>query len=192
MKELIELFTKEDREGANLERIEKLLVDFNPYLTVFDTFKNDTNEYLRIPIYEGNFSVYVMKWPLNGVSTIHEHKNISGIIKILRGKIKEKTFAFDETEKKLYLKEKTDYSVGKILMEEENAIHQVINISEKEEALTLHVYFPSVLNLEGSRLFNVQERKIGVLNSAAISFGWSQPSLGFSEIIKNSFEYVEA
>lgn len=191
MLHLKELFKKVDNESVNLENVEQLLSDFSLDVTMFDEYKNETDEYLRIPIYEGNFSVYVMKWPKNGKSTIHEHKNISGIIKILRGQIQESSFVFDEVEKKLILKEKIAYSEGKILLEDENAIHQVVNISKNEEALTLHIYFPSVLNLDGSRLFNVKEKKIGVLNSSAISFNWSQPAYGFSEIIKNSFDYVE-
>ena len=188
---MIELFRKADIEGANLEKIENLLLDLNPDLTEFDKLDNLTNEYLRIPIYEGKFSVYIMKWPLNGESTIHEHKNISGVIKVLRGQIQESSFLFNEAKNVLHLKEKMNYSIGEIILEEVNAIHQVVNISQNIEALTLHVYFPSVLNLEGSRLFNLQERKIGILNSAAISFSWNQPAKGFSEITNKLFEYVE-
>ena len=112
MLHLKELFKKVDNESVNLENVEQLLSDFSLDVTMFDEYKNETDEYLRIPIYEGNFSVYVMKWPKNGKSTIHEHKNISGIIKILRGQIQESSFVFDEVEKKLILKEKIAYSEG--------------------------------------------------------------------------------
>jgi cysteine dioxygenase len=191
MQFLQELFQRIDNHGINLEKMKKLISDFSIDVTLFDEFKNETNEYLRIPIYEGNFSVYVMKWPKNGKSTIHEHRNISGVIKVLRGDIQENSYVFDEVGNKLILKEKINYPTGNIVIEEVNAIHQVINISEHVEALTLHVYFPSARNLEGSRLFNIQDKKIGILNETAISFNWSQPGYGFSEIIKKSFAYVE-
>ncbi|MBE7443142.1 MAG: cysteine dioxygenase family protein [Flavobacteriales bacterium] len=186
-----ELFQKVDNGSVNLETVEQLLSDFNLDVAMFDEYKNETDEYLRIPIYEGNYSVYVMKWPMNGKSTIHEHRNISGVIKVLRGKIQENSFLYDGVLNKLVLKEKLNYSTGSIIIEEVNAIHQVINVSEHEDALTLHVYFPSARNLEGSRLFNVQDKKIGVLNEKASSFNWSQPAFGFSEIIIKSFDYVE-
>lgn len=191
MRFLQELFQKTDNQGVSIDEIKKMMCDFSIDTTPFDEFKNESDEYLRIPIYEGNFSVYVMKWPKNGKSTIHEHRNISGIIKVLRGDIQENSYVFDEVGNKLILKEKINYPSGEIVIEEVNAIHQVINISEQVEALTLHVYFPSARNLEGSRLFNIKDRKIGILNETANSFNWSQPGYGFSEIINKSFAYVE-
>lgn len=183
LKELIQL----DKDSINNSTIIKCLdqVDLQgalPYLNINDT---PSDEYKRQLIIQDYVSAYLMCWPPGVVSSIHEHKNFWGVIKLLKGKLIEREYHFDHHQ--LDQKKEQVFYPNDVLFEETSAIHEVCNPSKDEIAVTLHVYYPAHKNLSGCRLFDIQSGSIAVLSEQSTSFSWNQPKEAFQSIKANQF-----
>jgi hypothetical protein len=150
---------------------------------------NDNNSYSRFKLLNKPFDVYLMVWPGSVASAVHEHNNFWGYVHILEGEAEESVFSFDE--KELILLNHQNFSKGELLFEENNAIHLVRNSSNKNRLVTLNVYYPPSHDMNGCRIFDIENKRIGVLNSKASSMSWNNSPDCFNKVIENAFEYTE-
>jgi predicted metal-dependent enzyme (double-stranded beta helix superfamily) len=150
---------------------------------------NNNNTYLRIKLLNSPFDIYLMVWPENVASAVHEHNNFWGYVLILEGNAEELVYSFDE--KELVLLKRQDFGEGNLLPEENNAVHQIRNNSNKNRLVTLNIYYPPSHNMNGSKIFDIENKRIGILNSKASSMSWNNPPDCFNKTIENAFEYRE-
>lgn len=177
-----------DQQDISMNRLLKLVKEYDIDISNLNkNVKPTTRGYLRIPILHDFVQVYVMIWPSGESSSIHEHKNFSGVIKVIEGIIEEHQYQFRSASRELLLLNKKNYKKEDVLTEEENAIHQVINKSSTQRAVTLHIYFPPSSNIAGSRLFDLRKKRIATLSDEAFSFSWNQPPEAFSQIDTANF-----
>lgn len=182
---------KED--GINVTQVLNILEEVTMQDVSLNDFFNDVHElkdYSKRIVATGIFSVNIVYWPPLKGSDIHHHLNFWGVIKVLKGRIMEDEFKYDEGEKTLFRINHQNYGAGDYLFEKTNAIHKLSNNSE-EEAITLHVYYPPAPDLAGCRVFDIPERRLGVLNSSADSFSWKNPGSAFFLIQSQAFHYQD-
>ncbi len=106
-------------------------------------------------------------------SAIHEHLNFKGVVKLLHGEITERSFK--EENGQLSFVNKAKLKAGKKVIEKKSSIHDLKNNSKSDSAVTLHVYYPKTLSLEGTRIFDFDKKKVGVLKSTAKATSWDLP-----------------
>lgn len=175
-----------NQQDIRINKLLQLVQQHDIDITSFKRYEKPTSRgYLRIPILHDFVQIYLMIWPAGESSSIHEHKNFSGVIKVIEGAIEEHHYQFKEESRELHLINIQNYKKGDALIEEENAIHRVVNMSSIKGAVTLHLYFPPNSNIAGSRLFDIDERRIATLSDSAVSFSWNQPPEAFKNIDKD-------
>jgi hypothetical protein len=145
--------------------------------------------YNRIHLLNSPAEVILMYWPAKAESAIHQHNEFWGYVKNLEGSLTERTFEFDDTV--LKYTGTTNYMVGSVLFEKENAVHQIINSSKVNALVTLNIYYPPHRNLEGTKIFDTKNKTIAVLNNHATSVSWENPAENFKDVIQNAFDYEE-
>lgn len=169
------------------EEIKKHIESSNIGSIHFEDFissKKLENRYDRILLFENTISCFLMVWPAQSASAIHEHKNFWGFISLLSGSLIEKSFSYEN--QKLTLLEEQALEKRVLVEETENAIHQILNPHD-EIAVTLNMYYPAQKNLDGTLLFDIEKKRMGVLNSFSQSCSWNEPGYCFSSITENAF-----
>lgn len=141
---------------------------------------SDKSIYQRIELNNNFCSVYAMVWFPGVGSAIHEHKNFKGVVKVIHGKLTERNF--NEVNGQLTFVNKAVLNAGEKVIEKKDSIHDLRNNSITESAVTLHVYYPRTLNLEGTRIFNFEDKKIGILKSTAKATSWNLAAEHFERI----------
>lgn len=176
-----------DRHDINYGTIEAILKTDDIDLSLYNTSVcSDTKEYKRIPILCDYVQIYAMVWPIGGKSSVHQHQNFGGLLKVITGELEEQEFIFNENENRLFLQKRIAYKKNSIIKEEPNATHQIFNITQ-ENVISLHVYFPSVADFSGCRIFNLEEKKSAILSDKATNFSWNQPEEAFQKIENFNF-----
>ncbi len=155
------------------------LKQLNPEL-FFDVALEPT-PYERCHIFHEPLGLYIMKWHPGQSSAIHEHYNFSGAVMVLKGAVEEVNFEWTDNEKLKFL-QRTTFEQGDIALEEDRAIHMIRNVSDTDAAYTLHLYFSTDNSLENTRIFDLETRKIGILNHKALRCSWSEKLEHFKEI----------
>lgn len=84
------------------------------------------------------YEIVLITWPPSSKSPAHDHGNSHGWTKVLKGIVCEKSFDKDT---KSFIAERLNF-VGEEFSEEPDIIHIVSNLSDAEEAQTLHYYAP--------------------------------------------------
>ncbi|MGX1023258.1 cysteine dioxygenase family protein [Flavobacterium sp. CS20] len=186
IKKLVHLNEKDVNKSSLVKILESEDIDVSRY-------KIDANQttrgYHRIPILNDFVVAYLMIWPASVSSSIHQHKNIKGVIKVLDGKIEEHEYKFDDNQKLLERKSVKTYRENDIIYENKDAIHQVFNTSKTQTVCTMHIYYPPSQNLNGSVLFDPNKGIIATLSDLAFSYSWNQPKEAFSKIDSTGFIY---
>lgn len=184
LKNLIQLEEQEINDLSITECLNKIhFENIRPFINFLEN--SPSREYTRQLILQDFVSAYLMVWPPGGKSSIHEHKNFWGVIKLLKGNLMEREY--DYSNHKLQLTGQKSFQPNDILLEETSAIHEIKNLSLEETAITLHVYYPANKNLSGCRLFDVTTGNIAILSQRSTSFSWNQPSQAFEKIENNQF-----
>lgn len=130
---------------SNLVELKELLLqsDVTPAdLSEFCKF-ND-NHYARNKIAGSDwFDFYLMCWKPGQRSAIHDHTDSSCAFKILEGAATEIVCSLVNPELK-YVKKvsESNYGVGSCCVAQDREIHQICNLSESANLITLHVYSP--------------------------------------------------
>ena len=157
--------------------------DFQDYNEIFKINELNIPEktYRRLPVFNNeNCVAILMLWGINNKTAVHDHKNYEGKIKVLKGELTE-----------VYYKETKDFIEfegagvaieGLVFEEEKGGIHSIVN-NKNALSVSLHIYKTSELNLDGVRIFDVENKKWAVLTDKAPSCSWNLPEEAFEKIV---------
>ena len=183
-KTLSSTFESLKNNSANFNTVveELFSYQFDEYNQVFNIDSIDIPEktYKRLPVFNNeNCVAILMLWGVGNKTAVHDHKNYNGMIKVLKGNLTE-----------IYYNEKDDFielggegvaPEGAIFEEEFGGIHSIVN-NETTYSVSLHIYKTPQLNLNGVRIFDVENKKWAVLNEKAASCSWNLPEEAFENI----------
>lgn len=156
--------------------------DYQDYNEIFkiDQINVPEKTYRRLPVFNNeNCVAILMLWGVNNKTAVHDHKNYEGKIKVLKGELTE-----------VYYKETKDFIEfegagvaieGLVFEEEKGGIHSIVN-NKNALSVSLHIYKTSELNLDGVRIFDVENKKWAVLTDKAPSCTWNLPEEAFEKI----------
>ena len=156
--------------------------DYQDYNEIFkiDQINLPEKTYRRLPVFNSeNCVAILMLWGVNNKTAVHDHKNYEGKIKVLKGELTE-----------VYYKETKDFIEfegagvaieGLVFEEEKGGIHSIVN-NKNALSVSLHIYKTSELNLDGVRIFDVENKKWAVLTDKAPSCTWNLPEEAFEKI----------
>ena len=156
--------------------------DYQDYNEIFkiDQIEVPEKTYRRLPVFNNeNCVAILMLWGVNNKTAVHDHKNYEGKIKVLKGELTE-----------VYYKETKDFIEfegagvaieGLVFEEEKGGIHSIVN-NKNALSVSLHIYKTSELNLDGVRIFDVENKKWAVLTNKAPSCTWNLPEEAFEKI----------
>lgn len=156
--------------------------DYQDYNEIFkiDQINVPEKTYKRLPVFNNeNCVAILMLWGVNNKTAVHDHKNYEGKIKVLKGELTE-----------VYYKETKDFIEfegagvaieGLVFEEEKGGIHSIVN-NKNALSVSLHIYKTSELNLDGVRIFDVENKKWAVLTDKAPSCAWNLPEEAFEKI----------
>lgn len=156
--------------------------DYQDYNEIFkiDQINVPEKTYRRLPVFNNeNCVAILMLWGVNNKTAVHDHKNYEGKIKVLKGELTE-----------VYYKETKDFIEfegagvaieGLVFEEEMGGIHSIVN-NKNALSVSLHIYKTSELNLDGVRIFDVENKKWAVLTDKAPSCTWNLPEEAFEKI----------
>ena len=156
--------------------------DYQDYNEIFkiDQINVPEKTYKRFPVFNNeNCVAILMLWGVNNKTAVHDHKNYEGKIKVLKGELTE-----------VYYKETKDFIEfegagvaieGLVFEEEKGGIHSIVN-NKNALSVSLHIYKTSELNLDGVRIFDVENKKWAVLTDKAPSCTWNLPEEAFEKI----------
>ena len=156
--------------------------DYQDYNEIFkiDQIEVPEKTYKRLPVFNNeNCVAILMLWGVNNKTAVHDHKNYEGKIKVLKGELTE-----------VYYKETKDFIEfegagvaieGLVFEEEKGGIHSIVN-NKNALSVSLHIYKTSELNLDGVRIFDVENKKWAVLTDKASSCTWNLPEEAFEKI----------
>ena len=157
--------------------------DYQDYNEIFkiDQIEVPEKTYKRLPVFNNeNCVAILMLWGVNNKTAVHDHKNYEGKIKVLKGELTE-----------VYYKETKDFIEfegagvaieGLVFEEEKGGIHSIVN-NKNALSVSLHIYKTSELNLDGVRIFDVENKKWAVLTDKATSCSWNLPEEAFEKIV---------
>ena len=155
--------------------------DYQDYNEIFkiDQINVPEKTYRRLPVFNNeNCVAILMLWGVNNKTAVHDHKNYEGKIKVLKGELTE-----------VYYKETKDFiefegagvAIEGLVFEEKGGIHSIVN-NKNALSVSLHIYKTSELNLDGVRIFDVENKKWAVLTDKAPSCTWNLPEEAFEKI----------
>lgn len=157
--------------------------DYEDYDAAFNISKMDVpgKSYVRVPIYANNCCAIMMLWGVNNKAAIHDHLNYDGLIKVLKGNLTEISYSEDGN----FIKYEGEgvASEGAVFPEDLGGIHSIVN-NFPGVSVSLHVYHTPQTSLNGVRLFDMENKKIGYLNEKATSCSWNLPEECFEKIIQ--------
>lgn len=155
---------------------------FDEYNQVFKIDSLDIPEkaYKRFPVFNNeNCVAILMLWGVGNKTAVHDHKNYNGMIKVLKGNLTEIYYA--EKDNFIELEGEGVAPEGAIFEEEFGGIHSIVN-NEPTYSVSLHIYQTAQLNLNGVRIFDLENKKWAVLNEKAASCSWNLPEEAFENI----------
>jgi len=92
-------------------------------------------------LHEGDeFEVKLITWPTGSTSCAHDHGESHGVVRVIKGRLKQKIF---DKETKEFLEEQI-LEEGDSFFETPQMIHIMGNASKEGEAKTLHMYTPKL------------------------------------------------
>lgn len=144
-----------------------------------------TDDYARHILTLSPLEAVLLYWPPGVRSAIHHHEGFYGYVVVLEGMLQDRTFTFRNG----LLQEHNVLQAfkGGIIDEPDGVIHELGNIDPNKPAVTLHLYYPALETLEGLRIFDLEQRRIGTLNDTAPTASWQNPPSAFSKIEEDAF-----
>lgn len=184
VKNLTHVIEKLQSRNAGFNEVVEELFPFNfqDYNEIFKIDSNDIPEktYKRLPVFNNqNCVAILMLWGVGNKTAIHDHKNYNGMIKVLKGNLTE--IYYNEKDNFIELGGEGIAPEGAIFEEEFGGIHSIVN-NETTYSVSLHIYQTPQLNLNGVRIFDVENKKWAVLNEKAASCSWNLPEEAFENI----------
>ncbi len=143
------------------------------------------NDYARHILTLDPLEAVLIYWPPGVRSAIHHHEGFYGYVVVLEGMLQDRTFTFRD--KVLKEDRVLQAFAGGIIDEPDGVIHELGNIDPEQPAVTLHLYYPALETLEGLRIFDLDNRRIGTLNETAPTASWQNPVDCFTAIEEEAF-----
>jgi predicted metal-dependent enzyme (double-stranded beta helix superfamily) len=137
-------------------------------------------DYLRIPVYKGEYMVILMIWNTGAQTAIHDHAGTNGIVKVLAGRIVEEIYEFNPP--KLNLLSTIEHLPGDVLDIPADSIHSIRN-TDNRPSVTLNIYNTSSESMEGTMLFDPETEKLGILSDKAQKASWHEGPEAFESIV---------
>ena len=156
--------------------------DYQDYNEIFkiDQINVPEKTYRRLPVFNNeNCVAILMLWGVNNKTAVHDHKNYEGKIKVLKGELTE--VYYKETKDLIEFEGAGVAIEGLVFEEEKGGIHSIVN-NKNALSVSLHIYKTSELNLDGVRIFDVENKKWAVLTDKAPSCTWNLPEEAFEKI----------
>jgi ubiquinone/menaquinone biosynthesis C-methylase UbiE len=185
-KQALSLLEKEDREIVNW--IKENILSSKNFSHIFHG-NEKKNDYQRFEILKKPIEITWMYWPPNSSSAIHEHDDFHGFIYVKEGCLDNIEYHYDTTTKRLYEKGFMKGWKEGYFRETPYAIHQIANRTNRP-AISLHIYMPPIHSFAGTKIFDPDQRRIGILNEKASKASWKEPLSSFDQIIENAFHYI--
>jgi len=147
--------------------------------------KSDASDYYRKIYTLEPLEIAVLYWPPLAESAVHFHSGFYGYVLVLEGEGENIEYRLSEgimCEKRRILCTK-----GGIMNEPDGTIHKIRNASNSKPLITLHLYVPALANLDGLALYDLENKKIGILNEKALNASFNEPKEHFHSIEENAF-----
>lgn len=161
--------------------------DTLPYKDYLPTIDR-TDDYSRNILTLEPLEAVLIYWPPEVRSAIHHHQGFYGYVVVLEGMLQDRTFT--EKGDTLHEGRLMQAFAGGIIDEPDGVIHELGNVSPRQPAVTLHLYYPALETMAGMRIFDLAQQRVGVLNATAANASWANPDSAFASIQSNAFTYV--
>ncbi len=148
----------------------------------------DLKQYNKIMIKNKPVQLFMVTWPPQKSLPIHQHNKYWGYIAILEGTISESLYSFDKNNKILSIHPSRSIKKGEIIYEPLNIIHQLTNPSPIDISISLHFYYPTEYDYEGTLVFDLENKKIAELNKDAPFVSWNHPDKFYKKIEDDAFK----
>ncbi|MBL4651720.1 MAG: methyltransferase domain-containing protein [Flavobacteriales bacterium] len=170
--------------GEELLKIDFKNIDYKSLLPEVESQEN----YVRNIITLSPIEVILIVWPPKTESAVHFHDGFFGYVAVLKGALDNIEYTLEN----LKLKETGGLKglPGGLIAEKDGMIHKLVNLSETENAVTAHFYYPALENLNGIDIYDIETGRIGTLNDKAATASWLEPKSSFSKIEENAFSYL--
>jgi ubiquinone/menaquinone biosynthesis C-methylase UbiE/predicted metal-dependent enzyme (double-stranded beta helix superfamily) len=127
----------------------------------------------------------LLRWPPGTESGVHFHEGFYGYVVILQGEAMDIQYRFANG--KLDEQMMSCCHQGGVIDEPDGIIHKIVNSSETEELVSLHIYYPALESFEGMQLFDLEKKRWGKLSGDAKNASFEDLSV-FDELKENAFE----
>ena len=165
------------------EAVEKLFeFNYNDYNAIFkiNEIEIPNKKYLRLPVFNNDYCVAIlMLWGVENKTAIHDHGNYEGKIKVLKGNLTE--IYYKDTSEFIEYEGEGVANEGVVFSEDYGGIHSIVN-NDATFSVSLHIYKTKQLNLNGVRIFDIENKKWAVLTDKASSCSWNLPEEAFEKI----------
>ena len=193
MDSIISLFSSFTSEELTYRKLGELTRNINVNQIQFSTNpeeyeKSDASDYYRKIYTLEPLEIAVLYWPPLAESAVHFHSGFYGYVVVLDGSGENIEYRLSEgvmAEKRRILCTKSG-----IMNEPDGTIHKIRNASSTEPLITLHLYVPALANLDGLELYDLENKKIGILNEKALNASFNEPLAHFHTIKENAFETI--
>lgn len=189
MLNLITKLTQQADELANFNSLGDFVYTIDINALQYLSFVPEAAEksYTKNILLEQPVEVAILYWPPGSKSGIHKHDGFFGYVLVLEGEIHNTEYQYENNE----LKEMQAICGrrGAVIPERENIIHMLSNNSVENPCISLHIYYPPLLSLEGMQIFDAEKGRVGILSASAATAGWDNPPGGFKQIMENAFKY---
>ncbi|MHC1707341.1 MAG: cysteine dioxygenase family protein [Bacteroidales bacterium] len=191
MDELLKRLQTLDKNNINPETLKRIVSSLDLKNIAYKSYLHESNnrDYSRIQLMSTPFDVELMQWQPSRESAIHKHCGFWGHVIVLEGTGKETVYNWDgKTLSWLKELELTPLIHGPVTAD---SVHSVKNLSDTETFVTLHIYYPPQKGMQNTWIFDVHQKKIGILNEHAKSASWKEPASSFDNILHNAFVYKD-
>jgi predicted metal-dependent enzyme (double-stranded beta helix superfamily) len=192
MKKVLEKLQKLDKEKIepNILKITLNTIDFShvDYMSFLEGKSFD--EYSRVYLMDSPLRVFLNIWPAQYQLPVHQHNNFWGYIAVLKGLLTETSFVYEDEEKQLSCHPPKNFRKGEVIFEPLNGIHHIQNPSPSKPLVTAHFYYPSIMDYNGVRIFDIKKKRMAVLNEKADRVSWEHPKDYYSQDEKKAFTVV--
>lgn len=123
---------------------------------------NPSKQYTRNLVRQvpGLFNLLLLVWTPGQKSPVHDHADAHCLMKVLKGELVERRFAFPRfpgMEGRLTETGKAQYREGKVTyMADRLGLHSIANPSSSDYAVSLHLYTPPNAAIRGCRVYDTE------------------------------------
>ncbi len=190
MKKLLLLLNKISETSINSNLVKSLLdkVDFADIDYKAFTSGYNLKQYNKIIVKNKPLQVFIVTWPPQATLPVHQHNKYWGYITVLEGTVSESLYSYDEKKKILSIHPSRSMKKGETIYEPLNIIHQLTNPSPLDVSISLHLYYPTNYDYDGTLIFDIENKKLAELNKKAPNVSWNHPDEFYKKIEADAFE----